>query len=312
MVKYLVILLDDTSISFCHYNSTRKHHNLINLDILKKAVTYAMKENLMIQYVYPDYELPSTYTDVIDEMSHINIVPVGSNVLAEAIVIDGIDKWKENTFKSGVSYILRIDHNSFLQEWESLSVGLEIIHRLNIVFTDITDFRDQSIIRYTEALEGFSNMIKNLAQRGYFPQINILTDRMLLEKMNNCNAGVENITLAPDGKFYVCPGFYLDNLGSIGSLDEGLNIKNPQLYQLDHSPICSICDSYHCKRCIWLNRKTTLEVNTPSHEQCVVSHIERNASRAFILSLKDGMMANKIPEISYLDPYDELIKRRNE
>ena len=32
----------------------------------------------MIQYVYPDYELPDGYMEVIDEMVHVNIVPAGS------------------------------------------------------------------------------------------------------------------------------------------------------------------------------------------------------------------------------------------
>lgn len=312
MIKYLVILLDDTSISFCHYKSTREQRNLIGRDLLKEAVLYAMKENLIIQCVYPDYEIPSDYADVIDEMTHVNIVPAGSNLPSEAIVIDGLAVWKESSFKSGVSYILRIDYNSFLQEWKSLFSGLEVISRLNVVYTDINDFRDDDTLRYAEALEGFSDMLRDLARRGRVPQVNILTDRMLLKKMNNCNAGVESITLAPDGRFYVCPGFYLDRLGSIGSLSEGLDVKNPQLYRLDHAPICRICDSYHCKRCVWLNRKTTLEVNTPSHEQCVVSHIERNASRAFVQSFKDGMMLDEIPEIDYLDPYDELTKRKYE
>ena len=118
--------------------------------------------------------------------------------------------------------------------------------------------------------------------------------------MNNCNAGWESITLAPDGKFYICPAFYQDNLGDVGDLKNGINIPNPQLYRLDHAPICSHCDAYQCRRCIWLNLKTTLEVNTPSHEQCVVSHLERNASRI--------INSENIPEINYLDPFDIIEK----
>lgn len=66
---------------------------------------------------------------------------------------------------------------------------------------------------------------------------------------------------------------------SIGDLQNGMNIKNSQLYKLDYAPLCRQCDAYQCKRCIWLNRKMTYEVNTPSHEQCVMGHLERNASR---------------------------------
>ena len=142
--------------------------------------------------------------------------------------------------------------------------------------------------------------------------------RMMLDGMNNCNAGSESITLAPDGKFYVCPAFYLADededygLGkskcAVGSLVDGLDIKNPQLYKLSHAPLCRNCDAYQCKRCVWLNRKTTYEVNVPSHEQCVVAHLERNASRALLMDIrKHGTFLSEKEdkkEISYLDPFD--------
>lgn len=312
MIKYLVVLLDDASPSFCHYTHARDKRNLISLDLLKDAVFFAMRENLVIQYVHPAYDLPEGYSDVIDEMTHVNIVPLKSELPADAVVIEGFDELNDsaNVLRAGVPYVLRTDHKTFMKEWESLASRLEIISRLNIVYTDICDFHDEDSEKYAEALNGFSEVLKTLAAKGKYPQVNILTDRMLLGRMNNCNAGVESITLAPDGRFYVCPGFYYDGLGSVGSLAEGLCIKNPHLYELEYAPICRICDSYHCKRCVWMNRKTTLEVNTPSHEQCVMSHIERNASRAFVLSLKDDGMSDEIPEIDYLDPFEELIKNR--
>ena len=162
----------------------------------------------------------------------------------------------------------------------------------------------------------YESLLSNLAERveqiyvsGKMPQLNLLTDRMMLEKMNNCGAGDTSVTLAPDGKFYVCPAFYLSADGyTIGDLANGLEIKNSQLYRLDHAPLCRRCDAWQCKRCIWLNRKTTLEVNTPSHEQCVVAHLERNASRKLLMDIhKHGkfMPGNEeIKKIDYLDPFD--------
>lgn len=144
--------------------------------------------------------------------------------------------------------------------------------------------------------------------------------------MNNCNAGENNITLAPDGNFYVCPAFYnlpavnghertmgdICNKGyTIGNIHDGLDIKNPQLYKLAYAPICRNCDAYQCKRCILLNRKMTNEVNTPSHEQCVVAHLERNASRELLLNIrKNGTFLpdKEITVIDYLDPFDVLQK----
>ena len=76
---------------------------------------------------------------------------------------------------------------------------------------------------------------------------------------------------------------------------------------MSYAPICRNCDAYQCKRCVWLNRKTTYELNTPSHEQCVVSHLERNESRELLANIrKNGIFLpdKEIKEISYLDPFD--------
>lgn len=58
MLQYLVILLDDSSVSFCHYENTRGARRLIGIEDLKRGIRFAMKENLNIQFVYPDYALP--------------------------------------------------------------------------------------------------------------------------------------------------------------------------------------------------------------------------------------------------------------
>ena len=133
----------------------------------------------------------------------------------------------------------------------------------------------------------------------------------MLSEMNNCGAGATSITLAPNGKFYICPAFYYnDDNEFVGDFEIGLAIKNIQLYQLDHSPICRHCDAWQCKRCIWLNKKTTHEVNTPSHEQCVIAHIERNTSRELLNSIhkhdNNFSVKEEIKEIDYLDPFEKI------
>ena len=93
------------------------------------------------------------------------------------------------------------------------------------------------------------------------------------------------------------------------SLENGLMIRNSHLYKLEYSPLCRECDAYQCKRCVYLNKRLTREVNTPSKEQCVVSHIERNASRFLLLAIREHiiyMPKTEIKEISYLDPFDNI------
>ena len=214
-------------------------------------------------------------------------------------------------------YVIRTSKSELFENHLSLNKVLPIAKRINVVITDIDSFDENDFEKYKEILSSLSKEIEKLYVEGKTPQLNLLTDRMMLDKMNNCNAGDENITLAPDGKFYVCPAFYLTDenedygLGkskfSIGDLENGLDVKNPQLYKLSYAPICRNCDAYQCKRCVYLNRKTTYELNTPGHEQCVVSHLERNESRELLANIrKHGMFLpdKEIKEISYLDPFD--------
>ena len=315
MIEYLIIQLDDTSTSYCHYENPKRKENLIGLDTLKSGILFAMKENLMIQFVYPDYELPSEYKDAIETIDHSKIVSSlceDESLRDEADVIVYHD-WTGlsfGKFEEGKSYVLRTTKADLFERYLFVKNVLSKVTRLNIVITDIESFKEEDFERYKMLLESLSVYMEQLYVNGKSPQLNLLTDRMMLSQMNNCDAGDTNITLAPNGKFYVCPAFYYeDETDSVGDLDHGLNIKNKQLYKLEYAPICRHCDAWQCKRCVWLNKKTTLEVNTPSHEQCVVAHLERNISRDLLNSIrKHGsflLELGDIKKIDYVDPFDK-------
>ena len=279
MFKYINILLDDAAVSFCHYD-VRKKSKPISEEILNKGIRFAMKENLNIQFIYPIHKLPDYVEKEVNQIDHIKI--------GKDDVI--YDSWPER-FESDKVCVLRLDKDSLLSQ--QLPELLPV--RLNIVITDVDTFAEEDYDRYKKWLE-FETRKQNVQSC----QINVLTDRIYLDRMNNCNAGWETITLAPDGNFYICPAFYQNNMSCVGNLRNGLNVPNAQLYRLEYAPICSRCDAYQCKRCIWLNFKTTLEVNTPSREQCIVAHLERNAARIIAPEI--------IPEIKYLDPFNIITR----
>ena len=314
MLQYLIILIDETSTSYCHYENPAKKAGLIPLDILKAGIRFGMMENLMIQFVYPDYELPSEYKEAIETIDHSKIVSSlceDESLKDEADVIVYHD-WTGlsfGKFEAGKSYVLRTSKADLFERYLFIKDVLPKVSRLNVVIIDIDTFKEEDFGRYKQILETLSGCLEKLYADGRTPQLNILTDRMMLSAMNNCGAGDSCITLAPNGNFYVCPAFYYENEADcIGDLEHGLDIKNKQLYRLDHAPICSHCDAWQCKRCVWLNRKTTLEVNTPSHEQCVVAHLESNASRELLQNIRNHgtfLPEQEIKEIDYLDPFDK-------
>lgn len=304
MMQYLVILLDDTSVSYCHCDNPHKERRLISLDDLRAGILYAMKQNLMIQFVYPDYELPQDYLDLIDTIDHHDIRGwyAGASP-ADVTVFDKSVLAGETPVGQGVA-VLRLTKAELFENAEAIGKILPKMQRLNIVVTDIETITDEELKSYAGVLEGLASVLKDEYLAGRMPQLNLLTDRMMLDRPNHCNAGVENITLAPNGKYYLCPAFYYSNPDD--SIDPQ-DIRNQQLLRLDHAPLCRHCDAYHCRRCIWLNRKTTLEVNTPSREQCIVAHTEREASRRLLAAIREQavfMPEVEIKELNYNDPFE--------
>jgi len=309
MLQYLIILLDEASTPFCSLtpcpSPRRGERTLIPLDTLKQGIRFGMMENLMIQFVYPEGGLPEEYNQAVESIDHSKIKPTKDG--ADVWVMNGL---REITEPVDIPLVLRVDKEELFNNVDNVCGLLDKTPRLNIVLTDIETFTEEDFIAYKEVLGKLSKKIEQMYVAGKDPQLNLLTDRMMLSKMNNCGAGDTSITLAPNGKFYICPAFYYeDETNSIGDLEHGLDIKNKQLYKLEYAPICRHCDAYQCKRCVWLNRKTTLEVNTPSHEQCVVAHLERNVSRELLHNIrKHGSFLpeqEEIKEIDYLDPFDK-------
>jgi CXXX repeat peptide maturase len=200
--------------------------------------------------------------------------------------------------------------------------------RLNICLADLGQYREEDFGIYRRQLELLADTVAasnwsggpSPRRRGGHAgptECNLVTDRLVLGAMNNCDAGVKHITVSPAGRFYICPGFYYwQEAGDVGSLDEGLHIGNAHLLTTEYAPICRACDAYHCRRCVLLNKQLTQEINTPSRQQCVGAHCEREASRRLLdllgqaKRLNEAMPPAAIPPLDYLDPF-ELIRREN-
>lgn len=304
MLTYLVILLDDTSVSYCHYDTGRRERRLIPLDVLKRGIVWAMKENLNIQFVYPDYQLPEAYREAVESVDHTKIGPVGCGEELDVVLVDDLSDVEP---QSQIPYLWRCSLATLDKAQEQLKEKLRHAFRINVMLTDIPTWKQAEFDTYKAILTELTGFMVERYCEGSVTQLNLLTDRLMLNEMNNCGAGDTSVTLAPDGRFYVCPAFYYAGMESIGMPDKGLAIPNKQLYRLDHAPICRICDAYQCKRCVWMNGLLTGDANTPSHEQCVAAHLERNAARLLLQKLRENDVnlenSSEITEINYLDPF---------
>ena len=315
-IKYLILLIDDNAASFCYYknpSTNNSKENLMSYNNLKSILNYAEDNGLFLNILYNKDNLPKKHADLINKSSHISFIPLEhyENDLDNILIINPqndqiIDGLENNNTKN---IILRLEKNDLNKLFEIFNSLLGKFKRLNLILLDIEKYKENDFNIYREELNKINSMIKKEYINGNAIEFNIISDRILLNNMQNCNAGIDHITIAPNGKFYICPAFYYDDVDNpVGDMNSGINIKNNQLLELNYSPICKICDAFHCKRCVWLNKKTTLEINTPSHQQCVLSHIEREASRILLSDLHSNLNFNdfnniaSIPEIDYNDP----------
>ena len=303
--QYLTILLDDSAIPFCSYQS-KSTSRLIDVLDLKKGISYAEQNGLHLQLVYPNFDLPSEYLNIVSAVEHIAIYPYESASSNADIVVLTRDADVNPLVREDAVYIVNINKSQLDSLYNIVEKIYTKTQRINIVLNDIENFSDFEFRIYKQELERIRGLIYITEDGMLNCQINVLTDILLLGKMNNCSAGQESITLAPNGKLYICPAFYhLNEDYDCGNL-EGWKIKNAQLLDLDHAPICSVCDAFHCKRCLYKNLVQTLEINTPSYEQCYISHIEREQSRLLGLALPKDTHFRHIGEIDYMDPFEKI------
>jgi CXXX repeat peptide maturase len=322
MLKYLLIILSESSVPFCYYDEKpcgSKKSDLISLKHLKEAVIFALKNNLKINFLYPHYKPGKKYDLLTDEVEHIKIVPIELHKIYK----DSILAIESNNFPSDSKLKKLKDENIIFrlrkEHLKKLSLHIKILvpkcKRLNLVLMDIEKYSEEDLDGYKNQLENISNFILKLSASNNLPELNFLTDRISLEQMNNCNAGINHLTVTPNGKLYLCPAFYYHNENdTLGEIRNDIIIKNKQLLRLKYAPICRICDAYQCKRCVFLNKIITSEINTPSSQQCRLSHIEREASRLFLIKLKEKNNNNinfkDIPKIDYSDPFEIAEKNK--
>lgn len=115
MLQYLIILLDDTSTSFCHYTNKSQERRLIPLHVLRAGILWGMKENLTIQFVYPDYDIPQEYKDVIETIDHSKIVHNNARD-ADVIVINDWREVQNMTFDATKVYVLHISKTDLFEQ----------------------------------------------------------------------------------------------------------------------------------------------------------------------------------------------------
>jgi radical SAM peptide maturase (CXXX-repeat target family)/CXXX repeat peptide maturase len=313
----LILLLDRYAVPFCNYAAPNNGAEpaWMPLETLERALAFAQEKRLALLCAQGVAPLPAAHCAALKRVAHRKIVPFALPAQrSKAIpVIQAGDvarlarrKWRVE------SAILRVPRQDMPQLAKTFTLLKGRLKRLNVRLLDLETYTESDFQVYQEQCAEIARTIAAMKWPNKGTECNLLTDRPVLAARHNCEAGINHVTVAPNGLFYLCPGFYYQNEAeAIGSLKDGIQIKNPHLLTLDAAPICRTCDANHCLRCLWLNKRMTDEINTPSRQQCIAAHLEREASLRMCESLgsqRGGNLGqlNPMPPLDYLDPFEKL------
>lgn len=304
--KHLFFIMDDNCVEHCNYKSFDKS-NMMPENVIINGLKYA-EENF-----YKPVILQSKVNKNIVNINKYSFID------RTEIYYNGTSYTENNcekilmTDKNNMQYnieadncIVNISQDSISQLYNIVERIFKKCHRINLNIIDYSQKFDYDT--YSKELEKISNLLVHYYKLGKNKEFNKLTDIIFLEGMDNCNFGSDNFALAPNGKIYVCPKFYFENKDDyIGDLENGFLQDKSYLFKLKNSPICRECNSYHCNRCVYLNKQTTNEYNTPSLMQCKISMIEKTQSCELLKTLKQLDIVDSCKEIELTDAFEKIL-----
>lgn len=277
---------------FLHSDSNDFMRIISNPEILEKLEGYIIKH--IIPYCSEDLDLMLNYVkqkDIIVTFDKNNIDTVSESCIKNCILV--------------------VDRNNLDKIYSWTKKLLTYYNRVNLK-CKIQTFSDLNL--YEEELKKITQLIIDYAKNGKIYEVNVITDRLFIDHMDNCFAGEKSITLAPNGKFIYCPAFYFSSVEDNYFNEADTFESEYNMTKLDKSPICKECDAYQCERCVYLNKTTTLEYNIPSELQCIKSHKEREITLSLkneLLKINENLKFREIKPVEYTDPCEKVIHMWN-
>lgn len=321
--KKMFFMLNDNCAQLCaNYRKVSKGI-CMSKEILLEGLNFAREEFYQPIFVGESYkDIARFYNDeqmkmVLDGymIKHIiPFVPTADAVLARHIKLKDVIYTFDNSnieliCESQVTNCMLFVRNNELDkltDW--VSEILNYFSRINLK-CEIDTSKDLEI--YCEKLEEIESLLVGYAVNGKICEVNVITDRLFIDKMDNCFAGEKNITLGPNGQKYCCPAFYYTQ--EINN-SFGENKKQYEMTKLEYAPLCKECDAFQCERCVYKNKISTFEYAVPAKLQCTKAHRERTITlqlKADLEKIGKKLKFQNIEEIEYDDPCEKVIKMWN-
>lgn len=304
--KHMFFITEDKITPHCMYKSNKNGSSVMDATTFERGLEFC-KNNSFAPVILGDKSKYGEYKFINFVNSNTKQLKENSILLFDNVLGEAPENVENCTLLVTAENIRMI--SEFVEKY--LTDGV----RINLVLKDIENWNNENINEYEKQLDSIVEILYKLYNDEKNAEVNVITDLWYVDKMCNCDAGKNTLALAPNGRIYLCPAFYFDDPDNyVGSLDDGINVKYPRLFDLENSRICSHCDVYSCKRCAFLNMKMTNEVHVPPKIQCLVSHLERNKSMQLQKLLMEKNLIdplNIIKGIDYMDPLDDILRKLN-
>lgn len=300
-LKYVNFITSNNITPHCGYTVSNDVNIRMHPSVLNKGLDFCSKNNLVPMFLGEcDHNLDET-KNVFFSLLSTKETKSQSNVLTiyENDITNIIDD-------SGASILLikRNNINNFYKLCKELA---EKKSRVNVFIQDLEIWNDENFIAYEEQVSKIGQLMIKSIDEGRSLNINIVSDFLENSSLKECGAGITTVSLAPNGKFYLCPAFYFDNPENfIGTLDDGINEINNKFLMRSQSPVCSLCKISNCNRCIFLNKKLTHELHIPPRKYCRVNTINSGvAAKVKEHMIHIGLINTQSKEYSQ-DPFDMI------
>lgn len=311
--KFLNFLLADDYVNSCSMSNIMNNGCKMSKEVILDGLEYCYRNFLKPVFIHSRNEFKFEMLEEYLNFRILHIIPYKFYKQAKSLFQEYLIVFDKDCIFEDIPYekncILNIEKNDI----DNLAIYVNtLLNRIDRVNVNILNIDSKfNFNQYKSELDKIkNNVLEKFYKQNILKEVNLITDILFLNKHESCTAGTKSFTLAPNSNLYICPAFYSCNSSDyIGNIKDGLvNNKNSHLYSIEYQPLCSICDSYQCPNCFYLNNKYTLEVNVSPSFQCHKSLVEREVSLELQNELKNSGLAFKhsLNDISYKDPYEKL------